>query len=66
MKRISVLGAAVCAAVIGHPGRALAQDDVIVAPEPESVVASATPIADAIPGCAAAIAGEAVARDAGD
>jgi hypothetical protein len=59
MKRIGVLGAAVCAAVIGYPGRSLAQDDVIVAPEPAAVVASLTPIADAIAESAVTIAAEA-------
>ena len=42
----------------GISGRALAQDDVIVAPEPEAVVASLTPIADAIPASVASVAGD--------
>ena len=58
MKRNGVLGAAVCVAIIGYSGRAQAQDDVIVAPEPDAVVASLTPIADAIPVSVASVAGD--------
>jgi hypothetical protein len=62
MKRIGVLGAAICAAVIGCPSRALAQEDVILAPEPAAAVALLTPIADAIAVDAAALAADAPAR----
>jgi hypothetical protein len=58
MKRVGVLGVAICAAVIGYPCVALAQEDVIVAPEPAAAFASLTPIADAIAANAAALAAE--------
>jgi hypothetical protein len=59
MRLTRVLRAAVCAAAIGCPCAALAQEDVIVAPEPPEAVASLTPIADAIAANAAAPAADA-------
>ena len=59
MKRMGMLGAAVCAAVIGCPWRALAQENAIEAPEPAATVVGLTPIADAIALNAAALAAEA-------
>jgi hypothetical protein len=59
MSLTGVLRAAVCAVAIGCPCAVLAQEDVIVAPEPQAAVASLTPIADAIAANVAALASEA-------
>jgi hypothetical protein len=58
MSLTGVLGAAVCAAVIGCPCVTLAQDEAIAAQEPQAAVASLTPIADAIAANAAVLAAE--------
>jgi hypothetical protein len=58
MSLTGVVRAALCATVICCPCAALAQEEVIVAPDPQAV-ASLTPIADAIAANAATLASEA-------
>jgi hypothetical protein len=58
MSLTGVLRTAVCAAAIGCPCAALAQEDVVLAPLPPAVVASLPPVADAVAANAGVLASE--------